>query len=91
MTDVEMETVSWLVASGYRLDTCDVLSDSLATPTGVASEADMEVTHASRSISQLQDRGLVELMSDEDQRKGRIYALTDKGEVAYEQAQQVKR
>lgn len=91
MADVDMDTVSWLVASSYRLNTCEVLTDSLATPTGVASESNMEVTHASRSISQLEDRGLVELKSDEGQRKGRIYALTEKGEAAYEQAQQVKR
>lgn len=91
MTDVDMDTVSWLVSSGYRLKTCRVLADSMATPTGISEQTDMATTHVSRSLSQLRERDVVELMVNEDRRKGRIYALTDRGEELFERALEVQR
>lgn len=91
MTDVDMETVSCLIASEYRIATCRALSESMATPTGISDELGKEPSHVSRALSELQDRGVVELMVEEDRRKGRIYALTERGEDAFEQAMQVKR
>lgn len=91
MTDVDMETVSWLVASEYRLETCRVLADSMATPTGIAESTEMKTTHASRSLAALRERGLVALQVPEAKRKGRIYALTEAGEQAYERAVKVNR
>lgn len=91
MTDVDMDTVSWLVASDYRLETCRVLADSMATPTGITEQTEMEFPHVSRSLTELRERDVVELLVDEDCRKGRIYALTDRGEELYDRAMKVKR
>lgn len=90
MTDVDMETVSWLVASEYRMKTCESLSDSMGTPTGVADDVGKDIAHVSRAIQEMRGRGLVELLSDDDQKKGRIYTLTETGEAAYAKADTVK-
>jgi DNA-binding MarR family transcriptional regulator len=91
MSDVDMETVSWIISSDYRLKTCRVLADSMATPTGIAESVEIEPSHASRSLSELRDRDIVELQVPESQRKGRIYALTDSGEEAFNRAEEIKR
>lgn len=88
---VDMDTVSWLIASEYRLITCETLGESMATPTGIEDETGFELTHVSRSLGQLKDKGLAELQSAEGTKKGRIYSLTEKGEAVLEQAQKVKR
>lgn len=89
--EVDMNDVGWLMASVYRMETCSVLVDGMATPSGVAEETQMAIAHASRSVNQLRDRDLAELEVDEDTRKGRIYSLTDKGRATYEQALEVQR
>lgn len=88
---VDMNEVGWLLSSGYRMETCEVLYDDMAMPSVVAEAADMEITHASRSLNQLREHDLVQLEVDEDTRKGRIYSLTDLGERVYERALEVNR
>lgn len=88
---VDMDTVSWVIASEYRMKTCRELKRSIGTPKGLADSMGKKLPHVSRALGQLQDRDMVQLESDEDRKKGRIYSLTEKGRAVLEKAETVKR
>lgn len=80
---------STIVSSRYRTAAMKVLtSDGPQTPGNVADRAGFdEMAHISRAISELREEGLVELLTNDDKRKGRIYGVTDAGEEAFDVAE----
>lgn len=61
------------------------LSESPATPSRIASDADKGIAHVSRALQGLRERGLIELLVSEDRRKGRVYGITEEGSRVWEQ------
>jgi DNA-binding MarR family transcriptional regulator len=81
-TEETMEQVSFIVSSQYRESVVEELTDGMSTPSKIAESQDRSIAHVSRALCEMRERGLVELLVPESRKKGRIYAITDKGEEA---------
>lgn len=77
----DYDTLGWVLASGYRKQVLRSLTERPKIPSRIAEENGVKISHVSRALSELQDRGLVELLVPEDRKKGRLYGLTDAGEA----------
>ena len=82
----DWDTVSYVIRSQYRVDVLERLSEGPATPSRIARDKDIAIAHVSRALGGLRedDRDMVELLVSEDQKKGRVYGITDKGERVWE-------
>jgi DNA-binding transcriptional ArsR family regulator len=80
----DWDVVGYVISSDHRTMVLGRLAEGPATPTQIASDVDLSVTHVSRALSSLRDRVLVELLVPEDRRKGRVYGITDEGSEAWE-------
>jgi DNA-binding transcriptional ArsR family regulator len=80
----DWDVVGYVISSDHRTMVLGRLAEGPATPTQIASDVDLSVTHVSRALSSLRDRDLVELLVPEDRRKGRVYGITDEGSEAWE-------
>lgn len=75
----QWDDVSFVLASTYRVDILDQLADGSTTPSQLATEAQLPISHVSRALRELRDHALVKLLVPEDRKKGRIYGITDQG------------
>jgi DNA-binding MarR family transcriptional regulator len=76
----DWDLVSYVIRSQYRTAVLRRLVDGPATPSQIAGEADFAIAHVSRALGELREKELVELLVSEDQRKGRVYGITEEGE-----------
>jgi DNA-binding transcriptional ArsR family regulator len=60
--EVDWERVGFVRASEYRTCILNALDESPATPTELSEHTDIEITHVSRTVSDLRGRNLVELL-----------------------------
>lgn len=81
----EIEGVeSYILSSKYRFRTIEHLVENVrATPTDIADSIGVPQPHISRALSELQEKGVVELRVPEGRTVGRYYGLTVKGEQAW--------
>jgi len=77
MTD--WDEISYVISSSYRVAVLERLSEGPSTPSQVATETGISISHVSRALGGLRDRSLVELLVSEDRKKGRVYGITDRG------------
>ncbi|WGI18017.1 helix-turn-helix domain-containing protein [Methanonatronarchaeum sp. AMET-Sl] len=70
--------LGWIKASTYRQNILRSLEAGPKTPKELAEENEYRMSHVSRTLSNLKEKGLVECLNP-DCRKGRLYALTDEG------------
>jgi len=77
MTD--WDRIGFIRSSQYREIVLEALDDQPATPSDIATATDIEIQHVSRSLRELRERDIVELLVDESRQKGRIYGITDVG------------
>lgn len=82
---VDWDAIGYVISSKYRVAVLRNLSSGPATPTTIADESGLGITHISRALRRLEERDVVELIVPEDQQKGRLYALTESGEEAWEE------
>jgi len=78
--NTDWAAIGYVTASDYRTRIVDALTDGPATPSTLATRTELHVSHVSRTLTELQDEDLVELLVPEDQKKGRYYGLTEAGE-----------
>lgn len=85
----DWDTVSYVIRSQYRVDVLERLAEGPATPSRIAADKDIAIAHVSRALGGLRedDRDMVELLVSEDQKKGRVYGITDKGERVWDRLQ----
>lgn len=78
----DYDAVSYVVSSSYREAVIDSLTHP-KTPSQIRDTASNHIglAHISRALGELQEKGYVELLVDEDTKKGRLYDLTEKGEM----------
>ena len=92
MSDTEStqtwDNVSYIVSSTYRTAVCGRLIEGAATPSTIAEDTDLELAHVSRSVKQLRERGIVDLLVSESTKKGRVYGASDTGRAAYALAEE---
>lgn len=74
----------YVKGSKHRLAVIRRLARSPAIPKELKNDTDRPYSRVSDAVNDLRDRGLVELLVSEEQTKGRLYALTDRGEDAWE-------
>jgi DNA-binding transcriptional ArsR family regulator len=78
MTD-DWDLIGYVISSQYRVAVLSRLADSPATPSRIADDTDIAVTHVSRALGGFRDRELVELLVPEERKKGRVYGITERG------------
>jgi len=82
-SEPDFSGASYIHASAYRRTVIAHLREhGPATPTQIGGRDTTEAPHISRALNELRDAGYVELLVDDDVKKGRIYGLTDDGHAA---------
>lgn len=71
-----------------RKKTLESLASSPKTPTNIAKATELHLSHVSRALRELEERGLVECMTPEAT-KNRIYRITNKGEEVLERLREI--
>jgi DNA-binding transcriptional ArsR family regulator len=80
----DWDEISFVISSRYRVIALRRLAKGPATPSQIASDADVGIAHVSRALQGLRERSLVDLLVSEDRKKGRVYGLTDHGREVWE-------
>lgn len=80
----DWDQVSYVIRSQYRTAVLRRLVDGPATPSQIAEQADFAIAHVSRALGELRSKDLVELLVSEEQRKGRVYGITEEGEQVWD-------
>ncbi len=80
----DWDEVSYVISSSYRVKVLERLANSPATPSGIADDTGCPIAHVSRALQGLRERELVDLLVSEDRQKGRVYGITDQGELIWE-------
>lgn len=73
----------WVVASKHRVAVLSRLVDSPAIPKAIKRDTDRPYSRVSDAVDDLRERGLVELLVPDTQRKGRLYGVTERGEQVW--------
>jgi DNA-binding MarR family transcriptional regulator len=77
---VDWDLIGFLISSKYRIAVLDQLADGPSTPSGIATETGLPITHISRALGALRDRSVVKLLVSKNTKKGRIYGITERGQ-----------
>lgn len=80
----DWDDVSFVISSRYRIAVLRRLATGPATPSQIATDADVGIAHVSRALQRLRDRSLVDLLVSDDRKKGRVYGLTERGRTVWE-------
>ncbi len=83
----EWNAIGFVISSNYRVTVLRRLNQGPATPSQIANDEDIAITHVSRALRELGERDLVELLVPENRRKGRVYGITEKGERIWKEMQ----
>ena len=78
------ETVEFVKRSQYRQRVLKSLEDDVLMPKQTAERSDIRTNNVSKVLSELRSKDLIEVL-DDSVRKGRLYRLTDDGEVVLKQ------
>lgn len=81
----DWDDIGFVISSEYRTVVLERLAKSPSTPSQIASDCGVAVTHISRALKQLRNRSMVVLLVPEERKKGRVYTLSDKGTDIWEQ------
>ena len=72
--------ISYVNISKYRAKVMKTLEGEVKIPTVIARDSGIRTNHVSKVLSELKAHELIECINPEV-RKGRLYRLTDKGDV----------
>lgn len=84
----DWDDIGFVISSEYRTAVLERLAESPSTPSQIASDCGVAVTHISRALKQLRNRSMVILLVPEERKKGRVYTLSDKGTEIWEQTRE---
>ena len=80
LSDEMLKEMSYVKISKYRTKVMKSLDGDVKIPTVIAKDSEIRPNHISKVLSELKAHELVECINPEV-RKGRLYRLTDKGDV----------
>ncbi len=80
LTDEMLTEISYVEISKYRTKVMKALEGSVKIPSVIAKDSGIKTNHISKVLAELKSHELVECINPEV-RKGRLYRLTNKGEV----------
>jgi DNA-binding MarR family transcriptional regulator len=83
MTD-SWDLRGFVISSRYRKLVIHELIEGPTTPSRLAERSDASIASISHALSELREKDCVELLVDEDRRKGRVYGLTETGTALFE-------
>ena len=78
MDDETLKIFAYIGISSYRTRALKALEDNDKTPTQIAEDSDIRMSHISNILKELKDCGVAECINEQD-RKNRIYRLTPLG------------
>lgn len=79
------DEAGYVISSKYRIEVMKRLAEGPKTPSAMARpNSDIPIAHVSRALTNLRERDLVELLVEEERKKGRLYGLTDEGEKVWD-------
>lgn len=86
MTNPELDgdALACVMGSERRQRIVATLYDSPGTPTWIADQTKILRPNVSNQLSELEGSGVVESLTPEGTRKGRVYGLTDEGRAIVE-------
>lgn len=87
-SDINWDALGFVDASKYRTHVVEVLADGPEIPSQIATD-EVPQPHISRTLSELREESIVELLVPEDRAKGRYYGLTEKGETVVANLEEV--
>ena len=76
--DETLKVFAYISISSYRANALKALKDNDKTPTQIAKDSNIRMSHISNILKELKDCGAAECINEED-RKNRIYRLTPLG------------
>lgn len=76
--DELLDEAAYVIGSQYRTSVLETLADQPSTPTQIAEQHDVAVSHVSRALSELSDRDIVQSHSSGSRTK--LFSLTSHGE-----------
>ncbi len=79
-SDYALVLASYIKSSQYRFKVAESLMGSVMTPTEISNDTGILVAHMSNVLKQLKSKDIIECIN-EDARKGRLYRLTDTGNL----------
>jgi DNA-binding MarR family transcriptional regulator len=84
MTGQAAADAGFIKGSKHRMAVMRRLAESPAIPKDIKTDTDRPYSRVSDAMDDLQSEGLVELLVPDDQKKGRLYSLTERGESAWQ-------
>ena len=80
LSDEMLIEISYVEISKYRVKVMKSLDGDVKIPSVIARDSGIKTNHISKVLSELKAHELVECINPEV-RKGRLYRLTDKGDI----------
>ena len=80
LSDEILTEISYVQMSKYRIKVMKALEGDVKIPSVIAKDSGIKTNHISKVLAELKAHELVECINPEV-RKGRLYRLTDKGDV----------
>ena len=80
LSDEMLTEISYVKISKYRTKAIKSLEGEVKIPSQIARDSGIRTNHISKVLGELKDHELVECINPEV-RKGRLYRLTDKGDI----------
>lgn len=71
---------SFVVRSPHRTTVLQRLAEGAAIPSQIRNDTNLEYSRITEAANDLRDRGLIDLLVDEDTKRGRLYSVTAQGE-----------
>ena len=78
------DDASYVVRSPHRTTVLQRLAEGAAIPAQIRDDNGLEYSRISEAADKLRDRDLIDLLVDEDTKRGRLYAVTEQGEDVLE-------
>lgn len=86
---MDYRKIGKVLVSKHKSKVLFCLTGGLKTPSQIAKDVDMQLAHVSKTLSDLDDLGLVKCENPE-LKKGRIYTLTQQGKAIIELLEKTK-
>ena len=78
MDDNTLKTFAYISISSYRIKAIKAMQNGNETPTQIANDSDIRLSHISKVLKELKDCAVAECINEQE-RKNRIYRLTPLG------------
>jgi len=78
------EDAAFVIRSPHRIKVLRRLSEGNAIPSQIRDDTGQEYSRITEALNTLRERELTELLVSDDTKRGRLYAITQRGEETWE-------